>query len=186
MQRGSNLAKQVAVYTEKTLRREGGAMYKVAELIIHPRRDEKTKAFDQALLRLERSIQVSDRAQPICLPEGGLANPSPGSKVMVSGWGSVDPNQSWPSEELKFVWLKVISMKEEAELCYSQLSFTSFIFSLSHSNDDLKEKHNSGWSRIALLKWNHLKEITCLTKVQPSAPSALSRTTVQVMQVDNF
>ena len=129
MQRGSNLAKQVAVYTEKTLRREGGTMYKVAELIIHPRRDEMTKAFDQALLRLERSIQVSDRAQPICLPEGGLANPSPGSKVMVSGWGSVDPTQSWPSEELQFVWLKVISMKEEAELCYSVLSLTLFTFS---------------------------------------------------------
>ena len=93
MQRGRNLAKQVAVYTEKTLRRVGGRMYKVAELIIHPRRDEKTKAFDQALLRLEKSIQVSDRAQPICLPTS-LASPSPGSQVMVSGWGSVNPTLS--------------------------------------------------------------------------------------------
>lgn len=91
MQKGSDMAKQVAVYTEKTLRREGGTMYKVAELIIHPRRDERKKAFDQALLRLERSIQVSDRSRPICLPRGRLASPSPGSLVMVSGWGSVDP-----------------------------------------------------------------------------------------------
>ena len=85
------MAKQVAVYTEKTLRREGGTMYKVEEIKIHPRRDEKTKAFDQALLRLERSLQVSDRSRPICLPSGRLASPSPVSLVMVSGWGSVDP-----------------------------------------------------------------------------------------------
>ena len=70
MQKNGVIAKQVSVYTERTLRQEGGTGYKVADVIIHPKRDERRKAFDQALLRLERSIQISDRARPICLPRG--------------------------------------------------------------------------------------------------------------------
>ena len=64
-------SEQVFVFTERTLRQEGGTKYKVAEVIIHPKRDPVPKTFDQALLRLERSIKVSDRARPICFP-GGL------------------------------------------------------------------------------------------------------------------
>ena len=91
MQNGDTKAKKIAIFTEKTMMREGGTMYKVAELIIHPRREQRNKAYDQALLRLERSIKVSDRASPICLPKGRLSSPSPGTLVMASGWGSVDP-----------------------------------------------------------------------------------------------
>ena len=78
----------IRAYVGKTLRLSGGKIYKVAEIIIHPRRDKNMKAFDQALLRFEESIQVSDSARPVCLPR---AEPSPGSMVMASGWGNVDP-----------------------------------------------------------------------------------------------
>ena len=78
----------IRAYVGKTLRLTGGKIYKVAEIIIHPRRDKNMKAFDQALLRFEESIQVSDSTRPVCLPR---AEPSPGSMVMASGWGNVDP-----------------------------------------------------------------------------------------------
>ena len=92
-QKGDNVAKLVdmTVYVGRTLRQTGGVAHRVAEILIHPRRNQRKKAFDQALLRLESSIKVSDRASPICLPQGRLASPAPGSLVMVSGWGSVDP-----------------------------------------------------------------------------------------------
>ena len=91
-QKGDNVAKlvDIIVYAGRTLRQTGGMPHKVAELLIHPRRNQGNKAFDQALLRLERSIQISDQARPICLPRGKLASPTPGSLVMASGWGSVD------------------------------------------------------------------------------------------------
>ena len=91
-QKGDNVAKlvDIIVYAGRTLRQTGGMPHKVAELLIHPRRNQGKKAFDQALLRLERSIQISDQARPICLPRGKLASPTPGSLVMASGWGSVD------------------------------------------------------------------------------------------------
>ena len=83
------------------------------------------------------------------------------------------------SDQLQFVWLKVISMKEEAEFCYSELSFLISFLHLHH----LKVKHYSGWSRIALLKWPPLTETTFFIKSPPSAPSSLPRTTVQVEKV---
>ena len=83
----------ITVYAGRTFRQTGGNVHKVTELLIHPRRNEKAKAFDQALLRLERSIQISDQARPICLPRGKQESPSPGSLVMASGWGSVDPTK---------------------------------------------------------------------------------------------
>ena len=91
-QKGDNVAKLVdmTVYVGRTLRQTGGMVHKVTELLIHPKRNQGKKAFDQALLRLERSIQMSDQARPICLPSGKLASPSPGSLVMASGWGSID------------------------------------------------------------------------------------------------
>ena len=91
-QKGDNVAKldDITVYAGRTLRQTGGIVHKVTKLLIHPRRNQRKKAFDQALLRLERSIQISDQARPICLPKGKLASPSPGSLVMASGWGSVD------------------------------------------------------------------------------------------------
>ena len=94
-QKGDIVAKivDITVYAGRTLRQTGGVAHKVAELLIHPRRNQRKKAFDQALLRLERSIQISDQARPICLPRGKLASPTPGSLVMASGWGSVDPTK---------------------------------------------------------------------------------------------
>ena len=47
-------------------------------------------------------------------------------------------------------------------------------------------KHNSGRSRIALIKWTPLKETTFLIKNPPSAPSILSKTTAQVPQMLKF
>ena len=71
-----------------------GQKHKVSEVIIHPNRVEETKEYDQALLLLEKSLQLSERVKPICLPSGSNATPSPGTMVMVSGWGSDHPTET--------------------------------------------------------------------------------------------
>lgn len=45
---------------------------------------------DLALLKLRRSVPLSARVQPVCLPEPG-AHPPPGTPCWVTGWGSLHP-----------------------------------------------------------------------------------------------
>lgn len=45
---------------------------------------------DLALLKLRRSVPLSARVQPVCLPEPG-ARPPPSTPCWVTGWGSLHP-----------------------------------------------------------------------------------------------
>ena len=92
--KSKGLASDINIYVGSTLGDKEGQKYKVSEVIIHPNRVEETKEYDQALLLLEKSLQLSERVKPICLPSGSNATPSSGTMVMASGWGSDHPTET--------------------------------------------------------------------------------------------
>ena len=92
--KSNGLASDINIYVGSTLGDKEGQKHKVSEVIINPNRVEETKEYDQALLLLEKSLQLSERVKPICLPGGSNTTPSPGTMVMVSGWGSDHPTET--------------------------------------------------------------------------------------------
>ena len=109
------IAEDIRVYVGST-HMDKGQEYKVKEMIMHPKRTFTPNAYDIVLLELEETLQLSENVQPICLPD---VTPSPGIKVLASGWGATHPTKWERSpKNLMFVWLTVIPLKEGAELCF--------------------------------------------------------------------
>ncbi|RMZ97905.1 transmembrane protease serine 2 [Brachionus plicatilis] len=62
-----------------------GSGYSVAEIYSHPdyNRNGDLKS-DIALLKLDRPVTLTDKIQPVCLPDSQVAEP--GRVAMVTGW----------------------------------------------------------------------------------------------------
>lgn len=62
----------------------------VSKVIVHPKFGTPARySFDMALMKLQRSIKLTDFAAPICLPEN-LEEKFDGVNATVVGWGRTD------------------------------------------------------------------------------------------------
>ena len=124
------IAKDIRVFVGST-HMDKGQEYKVKEMTFHPKRAFTPNAYDIVLFELEETLQLSENVQPICLPD---VAPSPGIKVLASGWGATHPTKWERSpKNLMFVWLTVIPLKEGAELCFYQQNFRQGMDTLNES-----------------------------------------------------
>lgn len=76
----------------------------VVEVVPHPKYDEKTLAYDAALLRLAKAVAQD----PIELaPEGGSRYDRPGRRAWVAGWGAVAQRPFRYIPEAQETYLKI-------------------------------------------------------------------------------
>ena len=91
-------------------------IYGISSIILHPNFNYPNTEDDIALVRLDRDVEWSEYAQPVCLPgypRGGAAWGEQGeAHGMLAGWGLDAParstNPKW-TEELQMVRLPVLS-----------------------------------------------------------------------------
>lgn len=68
-------------------RNDGGEVYEVDKIKLHPSYDSITVDYDVALVFLKKELVFSELVQPIYLAED---NPPVGAECLVSGWGKTD------------------------------------------------------------------------------------------------
>lgn len=63
----------------------------IAEIIAHENYKRSKKAYDIALIRLDRPVPYTDFIRPICLPVGKLQNRTyDGQPLKMTGFGRTD------------------------------------------------------------------------------------------------
>lgn len=91
---------------------EGGEVYQVGKIVIHPQFNKETLDSDLALLKLTENVTI-DHAWNINLP---LANQStdtrPFSWVYLTGWGYTQDSPNSISEEMQFAEVKANSLSD--------------------------------------------------------------------------
>ncbi|KAH8325994.1 hypothetical protein KR067_012129, partial [Drosophila pandora] len=77
----------ITIRAGSSLKNYGGQLVNVSKIILHEKYNHTTVVNDIAILKLEKPLDMTNPAiQPIELAE---KSPSPGTNVLVSGWGSM-------------------------------------------------------------------------------------------------
>lgn len=63
---------------------ENGTSIKVKEMIVHPKYNYTTEEYNVAIMKLEKPVKLSSKAQPIPVTE---STPCMGQEGVVTGWG---------------------------------------------------------------------------------------------------
>ncbi|KAL0860404.1 hypothetical protein ABMA27_009798 [Loxostege sticticalis] len=91
---------------------EGGELYQVEKIVIHPYHHVVT--YDLAVLKLSKPVALSDKVAAIPMMESGEEVPD-GANLQVTGWG-LNENEDWP------VMLQRVEVsKVNWDLCLYQL-----------------------------------------------------------------
>ncbi|KAL5278550.1 hypothetical protein ACFFRR_003282 [Megaselia abdita] len=100
----------VYIYLGSSDRASGGIKIAASNIIYHEKYNERPIRNDVALIRLSKSVELSDKIQPI---ELASSDPEPGTTVLVSGWGDRLEGDERPApRQLQGVYVSTISLKE--------------------------------------------------------------------------
>ena len=66
---------------------DGEENFKVTSWVSHPNYNARTTDYDYAIMTLEKEIQFSHSAMPVCLPTKTLNG---GENAIVTGWGTTE------------------------------------------------------------------------------------------------
>jgi len=111
---------QLGVFNKTNIDEPGQQHKEIAELLLHPKWDTKTLAYDIALLKLENPVEFTDHISPICLPTTqGEKLPEPGTTVFMTGWGLTEKGRD--SQTLKQA-SSVLKSDEECKKGNSQFN----------------------------------------------------------------
>ncbi|XP_076748969.1 trypsin-1-like [Xylocopa sonorina] len=98
-----------------------GTSYTLKSITKHPKYDSRTIDYDIALLEINGKIQLNDRAQPVRLPS---REPSAGTMVNVTGWGTVQQGGSTTTNLMK-VSVPIVSRKQCNDVYSSMNTITN-------------------------------------------------------------
>lgn len=91
-------------------RASGGTRIQASNIIFHENYVQRPIRNDVALIRLSKSVELSDNIQTIELAD---SDPAPGTTVLVSGWGDRVEGDTRPApRHLQGVYLSSISLRD--------------------------------------------------------------------------
>lgn len=65
---------------------DGGSLYAVSQLAIHPEYNVSTRDYDFGLMKLNQSLKFNNSVRKVKLPTSALKT---GQKAVITGWGDV-------------------------------------------------------------------------------------------------
>jgi len=136
---------------------------KISCIVIHPKRNHKTKSYDVALLRMKKKLDLSyyPHIRPICLPQNDKED-YVGKNVITTGWGRRQPD-GHSTKILREVDLHVISNDACQENYHSQIT-DQMICAIGESGTQKDAcKGDSGGPLIAKKKGKNSYELIGIT-----------------------
>lgn len=154
---------------------DGEENFTVQSWVSHPRYNVRTTDYDYAIITLNKPINFSNSAMPICLPTRPLAG---GEEAIVTGWGTTEyATNKYPDVLLEATVTVQTSRQCTTGTVYSSSSITSRMLCAAQTNKDACQGDSGGpliamegenYSLIGITSWG----IGC---ARPDAPGVYAK-----------